>query len=74
METTTKSANQATISWLYAQLITLACKKNSKENFFNIQLAFLLLNTSMKAIFSHHVKVFQNKYDKGLEINKIGCF
>ena len=27
---------------------------------FNVQLAFLLLNTNLKAIFSHHVQIFQN--------------
>ena len=49
--------------------ITQACKK-FKEQFFNVQLAFLLLNTSMKANFSNHVQIFQNSMTKVYESTK----
>ena len=42
------------------RITTLACKKNSQEKNFKIQLGFLLLNTNMKAVFSHHVQIFRN--------------
>ena len=42
-------------------LSDVACKKKkTQENFFDVQIAFLLRNTNMKAFFSHPVQIFRN--------------